>query len=344
MYVRKLKIALVAPLYVPVPPKGYGGIERDVHYLGQELTKAGHDVTIFCSGDSETDCTVFASIPQALGLNPPYFVPVRESARQMLDLIKMQDQFDIINFHCNHIQYLIEKSLHVPFVTTLHIHQLSEFEEIYCQNHPFIAISEHQRQSASKLNWIGTAHNGKPFDLYSPVYEKGDYLAFLGSFVPDKGPHTAISIAKKTGNKLKIGAKIYPAYNAYYQTQIKPAFGSNGIEYLGELDNAQKQALLGHAKALLFPITWDEPFGLVMIEAMACGTPVIGFRRGAVAEIVEDGVSGFVVDNEDEAIAALAKISQLDRRKVREAFERRFTAKHMADSHMEAYRKVIGRI
>ncbi|MER2520183.1 MAG: glycosyltransferase family 4 protein [Bdellovibrionales bacterium] len=338
----KLKIALVAPLYVSVPPYGYGGIERDVHYLAQELSSLGHNVTVFCSGDSKTAGTIHAIIPKAIGLNPPYFAPVRDHARQMLDLLKEQDNFDIINFHCSHIQYLIEQSLRVPYVTTFHIHPLEDnFHQDYCAKHPYIAISETQRSFAPELNWVGTALNGMPNNLYSPRYEEGKYLAFLGSFVPDKGPHIAIEIAKESGLPLRIGAKIYPAHRDYFESKIEPELGKNGIEYLGELNDAKKQDLLAGAKALLFPISWDEPFGLVMIEAMACGTPVIGFNRGAVAEIVRDGQSGFVVANKETALHAVSQLNQLDRRLVRKDFEKRFSSESMTISYLDIYHGII---
>ncbi|MDD3287502.1 MAG: glycosyltransferase family 4 protein [Alphaproteobacteria bacterium] len=339
---KKMKIALVAPLYVAVPPNGYGGIERDVHYLAQELSTMGHDVTVFCSGDSKTAGTIHASIPKAMGLNPSYFVPVRDHSRQMLDILKEQDRFDIINFHCNHIQYLIENLLRVPYVTTLHIHPLEDsFHKDYCHRHPYIAISETQRSFAPEFNWMGTALNGKPKNLYFPCYNEGKYLAFLGSFVPEKGPHIAIDIAKASGLPLRIGAKIYPDHREYFESKIEPELGKNGIEYLGEINNAEKQDLLAGAKALLFPISWDEPFGLVMIEAMACGTPVIGFNRGAVAEIVRDGQSGFVVANKEAALHALSQLNKLDRRIVRKNFEERFSSERMALSHLTVYHRII---
>lgn len=338
----KLKIAVVAPLYLTIPPSGYGGIERNVHYLAQEFVRLGHNVTVYCAGDSQTAGTIRASIPKALGLDPPFYIPVRDHAGQMLDIIKEQDQFDIINFHCNHIQYLIESALRVPYVTTLELSPMADsFHPAYCTKHPFIAISEAQKAQAPHFNWVGTALNGEPIDLYAPRYEPGKYLAFLGSFIPPKGADVAIEIAKKAGLPLRMGAIYYDTYKDYFESKIKPEIGKNGIEYLGELGEEGKQDLLSNAKAMLFPIAWDEPFGLVMIESMACATPVIATPRGAVAEVVKHGETGFIAKDVNEAVEAVKKVDSLDRRAVRKDFEDRFTSRRMAESHLEIFRKLI---
>jgi glycosyltransferase involved in cell wall biosynthesis len=338
-----MKIAQISPLMESVPPTLYGGTERIVSYLTEELVRQGHEVTLFASGGSKTAAELVASAPKPLRLaqvrDPsPYNVLQLEHVRQRID------DFDILHFHTDHTHLPMVRSLAAPAVTTMHgrldFPELSplfrEFDET-----PLVSISAHQRRPLA-ANFVATVPHGLPRDLYSLSREAtGGYLAFLGRICPDKGPTTAIEIARQVGLKLKIAAKVDRVDEEYFRKVVQPLLHEPHVEFIGEIGEDEKGAFLGGAKALLFPIEWPEPFGLVMIEAMACGTPVVAYRWGSVPEIVEHGVSGFIVDGLDEAVAAVAAVDGLDRACVRRCFEARFTAEVMARNYLKLYERLV---
>ena len=338
-----MRIAQISPLMESVPPTRYGGTERIVSYLTEELVRLGHEVTLFASGGSQTAAQLVASAPQPLRLaqvrDPsPYNVLQLEHVRQRVD------DFDILHFHTDHMHFPMVRDLSAPAVTTMHgrldFPELSplfrEFEET-----PLVSISANQRRPLA-ANFIATVPHGLPHDLYSLSREpKGDYLAFLGRICPEKGPVAAIEIAQRTRMKLKIAAKVDRADQEYFKKVVQPLLSQPHVEFIGEIGEEQKGAFLGGAKALLFPIEWPEPFGLVMIEAMACGTPVIANRWGSVPEIVEHGVTGFIVDSIDEAAAAVAAVDGIDRASVRRCFDLRFTSETMARSYLKLYERLL---
>ncbi len=338
-----MKIAQISPLMESVPPTLYGGTERIVSYLTEALVSQGHEVTLFASGGSRTSAQLVASTPQPLRLaqirDPsPYNVLQLEHVRQRIE------DFDILHFHTDHTHFPMVRELAAPAVTTMHGRLdfpelpplFREFEEA-----PLVSISAHQRRPLA-ANFVATVPHGLPRDLYSLSCEaKGGYLAFLGRICADKGPVTAIEIARRTGTKLKIAAKVDRADEEYFKTAVQPLLRQPHVEFIGEIGEDQKGAFLGGAKALLFPIEWPEPFGLVMIEAMACGTPVIAYRRGSVPEIIEHGSSGFIVDSLDEAVVAVAAVDALDRATVRRCFDLRFTSDTMARSYLMLYEGLV---
>jgi glycosyltransferase involved in cell wall biosynthesis len=310
------------------------------------LVGLGHDVVLFASGDSQTSAELEACWPRALRLDGSVRDP-NALHMSMLERVRHRaDDFDLLHFHLDYYPFSLFSRQRTPFVTTLHgrldLPDLdASFERCFAEA-PFVSISDAQRAPLPHAHWLGTVHHGLPKDLLKPndAPEAG-YLAFLGRIAPEKGPETAIRLARAAGLPLKIAAKIDKADRAYFEAQVKPLIESTpGVEFVGEIDEWQKGAFLGRARALLFPIRWPEPFGLVLIEAMACGIPVIAFRHGSVPEIVEDGVTGFVVEAEDEAgaLRAIARLPTLDRRRVRETFERRFTARRMAEDYLKVYR------
>ncbi|HEV7719043.1 MAG TPA: glycosyltransferase family 4 protein [Arsenicitalea sp.] len=341
-----MKIAQVAPLFERVPPKLYGGTERVVSYLTEELVRAGHEVTLFASGDSITAAELVPCSETALRLNPevrdglPYHVLMLEK------VLQRADEFDVLHFHTELLHFPLVRALGHPTVTTLHGRldqpDLVPFYNTF-RDAPLASISKNQRGPIPGLNWVGNVHHGLPKNLL-PFNPKGDggYLAFLGRISPEKGPDLAIRIAVETGQTLKIAAKIADEDRAYWESDIEPLVRAHSnIEFIGEVSEKQKADVLGNARAVLFPISWREPFGLVMIEAMACGTPVIAFRRGAVAEVMEDGVTGYVVDTVEQAVEAVGKLDRLDRAAIRKTFERRFTAERMAADYVKVYRELI---
>jgi glycosyltransferase involved in cell wall biosynthesis len=336
-----LRIAQIAPLYERVPPKLYGGTERVVSYLTEELVRQGHDVTLFASADSKTSAKLVRCCDMALRLNPSVREPLVYHVIMLEKLRQRIDQFDVLHFHID----LLHAPLIRPFVdrtlTTQHgrldLPDLAPFFGVFADL-PLVAVSHEQRRYLRHANWIGTVHHGLPHDLLSFQRETGSYLAFLGRIAPEKGPNRAIEIAARSGMPLKIAAKVDRVDQAYWEEQIRPMVESHSnVEFIGEISESQKSEFLGQAAALLFPVDWPEPFGLVMIEAMACGTPVIALRRGSVPEIVTDGVSGFIVDTVEQAIRAVRRIATLDRAKVRAEFERRFTCERMARDYLEIY-------
>jgi glycosyltransferase involved in cell wall biosynthesis len=340
-----MRIAQIAPLYESVPPKLYGGTERAVSYLTEELVQQGHEVTLFASGDSRTSARLVRCCDVALRLNPIIRDPLPYHVMMLEEVRRAKDDFDVLHFHIDFLHAPLLHDFSHRSVTTLHgrldLPDIVPFYSLF-REMPLIAISEDQRSYLPRANWIGTVHHGLPRDLlpFEPK-PRGDYLAFLGRISPEKGPDRAIEIAMKAGMPLKMAAKVDRVDEPYWNEQIRPMVEAHpNIEFVGEINEHDKARFLAGARALLFPIDWPEPFGLVMIEAMACGTPVIAFRRGSVSDIVENGSSGFVVDTTEQAVAAVARIASLQRASVRAAFERRFTIERMARDYLALYHKV----
>jgi glycosyltransferase involved in cell wall biosynthesis len=339
-----MRIAQIAPLFEAVPPKLYGGSERVVAALTEELVALGHDVTLFASGDSVTTAKLEAPWPRALRLDPDVRDWVATYALMIEYVRQRAQQFDVLHFHLDYWPNSVFSRQPVPFVTTLHGRlDLPEFAAVYrlFPQVPVVSISDSQRAPLPDLNWVSTVYHGMPETLLFPVEAEPSYFAFLGRICPEKGIERAILIAKACGVKLKVAAKVDRADRAYYEAEVAPLLADAHVEFIGEINDAQKPAFLSGAKALLFPIDWPEPFGLVMIEAMACGCPVIAFRRGSVPEVMEDGVTGFVVDSLEQAIAAARRIDTIDRAGVRRVFERRFTARRMAEDYLDVYGRLI---
>jgi glycosyltransferase involved in cell wall biosynthesis len=339
-----MKIAQVAPLTERVPPRLYGGTERVVSFLTEELVRLGHDVTLFASGDSQTSARLVPASPRAIRLDRC----VRDSfARHILMLehvIQMADEFDVIHFHISQFHFPSSRRLPVAHITTLHgrldILELfplyAEFDDI-----PLVSISDAQRGPIPDAGWAATIPHGLPLDLLRFHPGPGDYLTFVGRISPEKRVDRAISIATGVGQRLRIAAKVDPADRDYFDREIRHLLDHPLVEFVGEIDEAQKDDFLGNASALLFPIDWPEPFGLVMIEAMACGVPVVAFRGGSVEEVIEPGVTGFIVDSVEEAIAATRAVPSLDRRTCRTVFERRFNVTRMAADYVAVYEQLI---
>jgi len=336
-----MRIAQVAPLAESVPPKFYGGTERVVSWLTEELVEMGHQVTLFASGDSVTNAALEACSPKALRLDPAHRDPMLAYGCMLARIAVAAPQFDIVHCHLDWVHIPLLQLLGVPFVTTLHgridLPELADCFQPCFADAPFISISDAQRAPLPSADWVGTVHHGLPEMLLKPNFAPTGYLAFLGRISPEKGPETAIRIARTAAMPLKIAAKVDKADQTYFERKVRPLLGGSDVEFLGEINEGQKAEFLGNAAALLFPICWPEPFGLVMIEAIACGTPVIAFRRGSVPEIIEDGVTGFVVDSCEGALRALGRVPALDRRAVRASFERRFTARRMARDYLRIY-------
>ena len=339
-----MRIAQIAPLFEAVPPKLYGGTERVVYSLTEELVALGHDVTLFASGDSVTSATLAPMREQAIRLDPnvkdwvAYYMRMMELVRQRAD------EFDVLHFHSDYYPLSLFSRQRTPFVTTLHGRlDLPEFKMIYemFPDAPFVSISDSQRAPIQGLNWVRTVLHGIPENLLTPRPAKQGYFAFLGRISPEKGVDRAIRIAEAAGVTLKIAAKIDAVDKKYWEGQVKPLVDrSPCVEFIGEINDAQKPDFLSGAHALLFPIDWPEPFGLVMIEAMACGTPVIGFPFGSVPEVIDHGVTGFIVPDEAAAVSAIGNLGRLDRRQVRRQFERRFTARRMAEDYVSVYEEL----
>jgi glycosyltransferase involved in cell wall biosynthesis len=340
-----MRIAQVAPLYESVPPKLYGGTERIVSYLTEELIRQKQDVTLFASGDSVTEARLVPITEQALRLQGSRIQdPLAHHVRLLEHAIREAHQFDILHFHLDHLHFPMVRRIQTVSVTTLHgrldIPDLAPLFREYSEM-PVVSISDSQREPLSWLNWCGTVYHGIPKSLYEFSETPGEYLAFLGRICPEKRLDRAIEIAEKTGRTLKIAAKVDPVDQEYFSKNIEPLLNRPFIEFVGEIGESDKGEFLGNAAALLFPIDWPEPFGLVMIEALACGTPVIAFDCGSVREIVENGITGFVVNCIDEAVLAVEKISTISRLKCREIFERRFSASRMASDYIEVYRWLV---
>jgi glycosyltransferase involved in cell wall biosynthesis len=338
----KMKIAQIAPLMESVPPRGYGGTERIVSYLSEELVQQGHEVTLFASGDSITSARLMACTERAIRLNPavqdyiPYYMIMLDKLRRSAHL------FDILHFHIDAFHMPLFQDMAFKTLSTLHGRQdLPDLLPLYraFPDMPLVSISDAQRQPIADANFVKTIHHGLPLDLLTPNYEaRGGYLAFLGRISREKRPDLAIAIANAIGLPLKIAAKVDKVDEAYFREVIAPLLDRPGVKFVGEINDRDKTKFLGEALALLFPIDWPEPFGLVMIEAMACGTPVLGFRGGSVTEIIDDHLTGRVVETVDEAILALPEMMRLDRRAIRRRFEERFSAPRMAKDYLNVYR------
>ncbi|HTN67816.1 MAG TPA: glycosyltransferase family 4 protein [Burkholderiaceae bacterium] len=339
-----MKIAQVAPLFERVPPKAYGGTERVISYLTEELVRQGHEVTLFASGDAITSAALVPAIEHSLRPNPGRPAWLAYHAIQMDQVAELAPKFDIVHFHTDYLHFPLTRELGAAHLTTMHGRlDLPELVPLFQRFHqvPLVSISNSQRLPVPGANWLATVYHGLPPTLYSYAPQRGDYFAFIGRISPEKRIDRAIEIAQRCHIRLLIGAKIDQADEAYFNQRIKPKLRSPLIEYIGEIDEHEKRQLLEHARALLFPIDWPEPFGLVMIEALCCGTPVIAYRHGSVPEIIEDGVTGFIVANQSEAIHAAQHIDSIDRKACRTAFERRFTARHMAQGYLQVYAQEI---
>ena len=340
-----MRIAQIAPLHEAVPPKLYGGTERVVSYLTEALVELGHDVTLFASGDSQTSAKLQAVWPRALRLDPTIRDTMAPHMLLLEDVRRRADDFDVLHFHIDYYPFPLFSRQDTPFLTTLHGRlDLPELQPVFktFNKAPVISISDNQRGPLPQANWLATAHHGLPENLLTPQPGvKPGYLAFLGRISPEKRVDTAIRIAAKCGMPIKIAAKLDKADQAYYDEQIKPLMSQAHVEFIGEISEAEKPAFLSGAHALLFPIDWPEPFGLVMIEAMACGTPVIAFNRGSVPEVIDNGISGFVVEDELSAVAAVNRLHTLPREAVRKQFEARFTSKQMARRYVAVYENLL---
>ena len=339
-----MRIAQVAPLAEAVPPKLYGGTERVVSWLTEELVRQGHDVTLFASGDSLTSATLVPGCPKGLRL-----AGINDHLATMLvmlhDVRQRAQEFDIIHFHCDLLQQPLFDTIQQRTVTTMHGRlDLPDFMPIYeaFPGMPFVSISDSQRAPMpASTNWAATIHHGLPPDLIPFNPSDGKYLAFLGRICPDKRLDRAIEIARRVGMPLKVAAKVDPYDAKYFNEIIKPLLDDPLIEFIGEVGDSGKPEFLGNASALLFPIDWPEPFGLVMIEAMSAGTPVIAWRNGSVPEVITPGRSGFIVESIDDAVAAVPQALALDRRAVRAEFEKRFTLQHMAARYISVYEEML---
>jgi glycosyltransferase involved in cell wall biosynthesis len=337
-----MRIAQIAPLYEAVPPALYGGTERIVAWLADALVDLGHDVTLFASGDARTKARLVTVRDQAIRLDPSPLKSDLAAHLAMLHEVRRRERdFDILHFHIDMLHFPFFEHTATRTLTTLHGRlDLKDLAEVYrrWQNFPLVSISDQQRSALRLGNWLATVHHGMPPDLCHPNTAASDgYLAFLGRISPEKRPDRAIAVARAAGLPLRIAAKVDAVDVTYFREKIEPLLGAPGIEFIGEIGDEQKSAFLGNARALLFPIDWPEPFGLVMIEAMACGTPVIAWEGGAVAEVVEHGVTGLVVRSEAEAVEAVRNVHTLDRRHIRQEFERRFSSQTMASNYVELY-------
>src|SRR5262245_32019571 len=315
-----LRIAQIAPLYESVPPRLYGGTERIVSYLTEELIRLGHHVTLFASGDSRTRAKLVSVWQTALRLDPSLPEPLSLHVLQLEEVFRRAAAFDVLHFHTDLLHLPLARRHHTPLISTLHgrldlpglAETYREFDDL-----PLVSISQAQRSQMREANWIATVQHGLPRDLHTPGFERGSYLAFLGRIAPEKRADRAIEIARRSGVPLRIAAKVDAVDKEYFAAQIQQHIDGSFIQYVGELNEQQKGEFLRGALALVFPIDWPEPFGLAMIEAMACGTPVIAFRAGSVSEVIDEGLTGRVVRSTDEAVACVAQMEQWDRRRCR---------------------------
>ena len=339
-----MRIAQVSPLYESVPPQLYGGTERIVHYLTEELVALGHEVTLYAAGDSRTSAELVSGCPRSLRLDATCADGLAHHMTMLERLSHEWRRFDVIHFHIDYLHFMISRMLGLRQLTTLHGRQdLPELGPLYhaFSDMPVVSISNAQRRPLPQANWVGTVLHGLPPDLYPPTYEPGNYFAFMGRVSPEKRVDRAIAIARALKVPLRIAAKIDKQDREYYEEHIAHLFDDPLVEYVGEIPDRDKARFVGGAKALLFPIDWPEPFGLVMIEAMACGTPVVAFRHGSVPEVLEDGVTGYIVNDMPAAIEAAHKASRLDRRRIRETFERQFSARRMAEDYLALYQELM---
>lgn len=340
-----MKIAQVAPLYESVPPKLYGGTERVVSYLTEELVRLGHDVTLYGSGDSQTAARLRSVCERSLRLEGGKLLsPLAHHLNLIETVAQESDEYDLVHFHLDYLPFSQIRRLDIPAVTTLH--GRLDIPDLYPLFREFddmrlVSISDSQRAPMPWASWVATVHHGLPGDLHEPTFTQGNYLAFLGRISPEKRADRAIEIAKRVGMPLRVAAKIDDADRTYFESEISDLLVDSDVEFVGEIGETDKTEFLGKAAALLFPIDWPEPFGLVMIEAMSCGTPVIAFRGGSVAEIIDEGVTGFIVESVEEAVEAWKKIPSLDRKGVHQRFLERFAARTMSERYVEVYERVI---
>ncbi len=339
-----MRIAQIPPLHEAVPPKLYGGTERVVSYLTEALVELGHDVTLFGTGDAVTSARLHSVWPRALRLDPAIRDPIAPHMLLMEEVRRLAEDFDVLHFHMDYWPFSLFSRQRVPFVTTLHGRlDLPELQPVFSTfpNVPVVSISNSQRRPLPQANFVATVQHGLPETLLTPLPEvKPSYLAFLGRIAPEKGPDRAIRIARRCGVPIKLAAKVDRVDQQYFDEVIRPMLNEPGVEMIGEISEPEKPAFLSGALGLLMPIDWPEPFGLVMIEAMACGAPVIAFNRGSVPEVIEDGLTGFVVEDEVGAIGAVGRLPSLSRQKVRARFEQRFTARRMAEDYLSMYRSL----
>lgn len=341
-----VRIAQISPLYESVPPRLYGGTERIVAYLTDALVNRGHDVTLFASADAHTSARLSATRAQSIRLDPS---PLKSDLAAHLTLLyevqRQMDRFDVLHFHIDLIHLPAFEEVASRTITTLHGRlDLTDLADAYARwpQYPLVSISRQQRLPLPRASWIATVPHGIPADLYrAHTHSSEGYLAFLGRISPEKRPDRAIAIARRAGIPLRIAAKVDAVDQAYFHEHIAPLLDDPLVQYIGEISDGDREAFLGNARALLFPIDWPEPFGLVMIEAMACGTPVIAWNCGSVPSVVDDGLTGFIVNSEDEAVEAVARLPRLNRECIRSVFERRFTADVMAAAYETVYRQVM---
>jgi glycosyltransferase involved in cell wall biosynthesis len=339
-----MRIAQVAPLYESVPPKYYGGTERVVSYLTEELVRQGHEVTLFASGDSTTKAHLVAACECALRLDEQCVDQMAHHILMLERVIQRASEFDVIHFHVDYLHYSLSRRHSFAHLTTLHgrldipdlIPLYKEFQEI-----PVVSISDVQREPLPVANWQATIYHGLPRDLYQFRAQPGSYLAFIGRISPEKRVDRAIEIAKRVQIPLMIAAKVDRVDKDYFESVIEPLLSDPLVEFVGEISDGEKDEFLGNAYALLFPINWREPFGMAMIEAMACGTPVIAYRKGSVPEVIDEGSTGFIVKDLDGAVEAVRRVPQLSRARCREVFEQRFTAERMAHDYLQVYTRLI---
>ena len=339
-----MRIAQVAPLYESVPPKYYGGTERVVSYLTEELVRQGHDVTLFASGDSETKAHLVAACRRSLRMDKHCVDRLAHHMLMLEHVVQRAAEFDIVHFHTDYLHFPLSRREQITHVTTLHgrldlpdlVPLYQEFREM-----PVISISNGQREPLPWANWQATVYHDLPADMYQFRDKTGTYLAFLGRVSPEKRVDRAIEIAKQVGIPLKIAAKVDRVDKDYFETVVEPLLRHPFVEFVGEIGEGEKEEFLSNAYALLFPIDWPEPFGLVIIEAMACGTPVIAYRGGAVPEVMEEGHTGFIVEGLEDAVDAVRRVPELSRKRCREVFDHRFTAARMAHDYVQVYERLI---
>ena len=339
-----MRIAQVAPLIESVPPAGYGGTERVVSYLTEELVRQGHDVTLFASGDSTTAARLVPVTPKALRLAEDVVDPVAHQVVELERVAAQAGRFDVIHWHLDFFPFPMARRLAIPQVTTLHGRlDIPDLQAVYDEfgDMAVVSISDDQRKPLPQAGWVGTVYHGLPPDEFEPSLEAGEYLVFLGRISPEKRADRAIEVARRAGMPLRIGAKVDPADATYFEEVVEPLLAENHVEWVGEVAGKEKADLLRGAAALVFPIDWAEPFGLVMIEAMACGTPVIAYRSGSVPEVVDDGETGFIVESIDESVRAVERLGELDRAAVRQRFEERFTVERMVHDYMKIYERLL---
>ncbi len=341
-----MRIALVAPLYESVPPKYYGGTERIVSYLTEELVRMGHDVTLFASGDSETSARLVASCRRSLRMDQRCIDQMAHHVLMMERVFQRADEFDVVHFNIDYLHFPLSRRRGLTHVTTLHgrldipdlVPLYREFRDI-----PVVSISYAQREPLPWANWQATVYHGLPADMYRFRAEPGTYFAFVGRISPEKRVDRAVEIARRVGIPLKIAAKVDRVDRDYFESVVEPLLRDPLVEFVGEIGDGEKDEFLGNAYALLFPIDWPEPFGLVMIEAMACGTPVIAYRHGSVPEVMEEGRTGFIVESLEEAVAAARRVPELSRARCRAVFDERFTAGRMARDYLQVYDDLVRR-